>query len=75
MRAPYSRNLFDLIDEQAGRYPGHAAVIAGGVELSYAELAARALKVAGALRAVAVHPSCLGRGTRGPSVWSWCAST
>ena len=55
MRAPYSRNLFDLIDEQAGRYPGHAAVIAGGVELSYAELAARALKVAGALRRAGVQ--------------------
>ena len=49
MRAPYSRNLIDLVCEQAERYPQQAAVIADGQRFTYADLAERAGRVAGAL--------------------------
>ena len=48
---PYSRSLADLVVEQAERFGSHPAVIAGTRVLSYAELADRAARVAGALRA------------------------
>jgi fatty-acyl-CoA synthase len=51
---PYSRSLADLVVEQAERYGSHPAVIAGDRVLSYAELADRAARVAGALRARAI---------------------
>ena len=50
MNAPYSRTLFDLLCEQAERYPQHVAVITGDLQLSYADLLARARRAAGALR-------------------------
>ena len=51
VRAPYSRNLYDLLGEQADRYGDDLAVIAGETRTSYAALRARAAQVAGALRA------------------------
>src|ERR1700682_2284454 len=50
MRAPYSRNLFDLICEQAERYSDRLAVIAGEARVTYAELQQRAARVGAALR-------------------------
>ena len=50
MYPPYSRTLFDLLREQAERYPGHLAVITGDLQLSYADLLQRARQVAGALQ-------------------------
>ena len=50
MNAPYSRTLFDLLCEQAERYPRHLAVITGELQLSYAGLLARARRAAGALQ-------------------------
>ena len=50
-KPPYSRRLADLMFEQAERYGSHPAVIAGDRVLSYAQLADRAARVAGALRA------------------------
>ena len=54
---PYSRNLADLVFEQAERYGSRPAVIAGERTLSYADLADRASLVAGGLRGI-------GRGDR-----------
>lgn len=48
MQAPYSRTLFDLLDEQATRRPESVAVIAGGRSTTYDVLALRA-RVAGTL--------------------------
>ena len=48
MLPPYSRNLSDLVLEQAERYGSHPAVIAGDRVVSYAELADRTARVAGA---------------------------
>lgn len=50
-KPPDSRSLADLVFEQADRYGSHPAVIAGDRVLSYAGLADRAARVAGALRA------------------------
>ena len=50
MRAPYSRNLFDLMCEQVERHPGQLAAISGARQMTYAQLADRALCVASALR-------------------------
>ncbi|HEX3861177.1 MAG TPA: class I adenylate-forming enzyme family protein [Stellaceae bacterium] len=50
MRAPYSRTLFDLLCEQAGRFPGNAAVICGERTASYRELADGAARIGAALR-------------------------
>ena len=55
MRAPYSRNLFDLVCEQAERYPERAAVIAGEARATYPELAQRVRRVASALRAAGIR--------------------
>lgn len=51
MQAPYSRTLSDLLDEQAARRAEALAVISGDMRLTYAELAERARRVAGVLRA------------------------
>lgn len=51
MQAPFSRTMFELLLEQAGRQPMHPAVIAGNVTLSYADLAMRASSVAAKLMA------------------------
>lgn len=59
MQAPYSRNLFDLVCEQAERYPEREAVIADEARVTYPELALRARRVASALRAAG-----MGRGDR-----------
>ena len=56
---PYSRSLADLVFEQADRHGSHPAVISGDQILSYADLAARATRVAGALRSRGI-----GRGDR-----------
>lgn len=55
MRAPYSRTLFELLDEQAARRPDGLAVISGGVETSYHALATRARKAAWVLRDLGVR--------------------
>ena len=55
MQAPYSRTLSDLLDEQAARRPEATAVICGDVRLSYAALAERTRRAAGALRARGVR--------------------
>ncbi len=49
MRAPYSRTMFELLDEQAAQHG--MAVICGEEALSYAELAERARQGATVLRA------------------------
>ena len=51
MKAPFGRTLFDVLAEQAERHGDVPAVIAGAAEISYAELAARANRVASALAA------------------------
>lgn len=55
MRAPYSRNLFDLACEQSERYPDELAVIAGEASATYPELAQRAGRVSAALRAAGLR--------------------
>ena len=55
MRAPFSRNLFDLVCEQAERYPTQVAVIDGSRSFTYAQLDARARCVAGALRGAGIR--------------------
>jgi fatty-acyl-CoA synthase len=55
MRAPYSRNLFDLLSEQAERYPERLAVICGDTYLTYPDLLQRARRLASALRAAGVR--------------------
>lgn len=59
MQPPYSRTLFELLDEQAVRLPAAVAVRCGAESLSYAALALRARRAAGLLRAHGV-----GRGDR-----------
>lgn len=59
MRAPFSRNLFDLACEQAERYPERLALIAGETRLTYRQLEQRARAVAAGLAAAGV-----GRGDR-----------
>jgi len=55
MRAPYSRNLYDLVCEQADRHPDQLAVIDGDTRLTYTALAQRASRVAGALRRAGIR--------------------
>ena len=50
MRAPFSRTLFDMLDEQASRFPDRSAVICDGQALTYGDLAARARQAASILR-------------------------
>lgn len=53
--APYSRTLYDLVCEQAGRHGERAALIVADGTVSYAGLAARAARAAAALRAAGVR--------------------
>ena len=55
MRPPFARTFFDLLLEQAERAPHHPAVVARGETVSYAELAARAARLAARLRAGGVR--------------------
>ena len=50
MRPPFSRTLFDLVCEQAERFPRHMAVIDGDRQTTYADLADGAGRIGGALR-------------------------
>ena len=59
MKAPYSRTLFDLLREQAERFPEHIAVICGEREATYRDLADGAGRIGAALRAYGI-----GRGDR-----------
>ncbi len=59
MQQPYSRTLFELLDEQATRNPDGLAVICEGRRFTYAGLAQAARQSAGALRTMGV-----GRGDR-----------
>ncbi len=55
MKPPYSRTLFELLDEQAERYPDGTAAIHQGRSVRYAELCRRSRQVANALKAVGVR--------------------
>jgi len=55
MRAPFSRTLFDLVCEQAERYPDREAVVGDGRRLTYAELRDSAMRIAGGLRALGLR--------------------
>src|SRR4051812_5873556 len=59
MKPPYSRTLFELVCEQAERFPDRAAVICGERAVCYRDLAEGAGRIAAALRA-----SGVGRGER-----------
>lgn len=50
MQPPFARTLHDLLQEQAARRPEAPAVVCGGRVIGYAALAARALRLAAALR-------------------------
>ncbi|MEO9189586.1 MAG: AMP-binding protein, partial [Acetobacteraceae bacterium] len=51
MQPPYSRTLFELLDEQASRRPDAVAVIDAAVALTWRALTVRARKAASVLRA------------------------
>src|SRR5713101_3048829 len=51
MRPPYSRTLFQLLCEQAERFPERIAVICGERQATYRDLADAAGRIAAALRA------------------------
>ncbi|MCX4674130.1 long-chain fatty acid--CoA ligase [Streptomyces sp. NBC_01433] len=51
-----SLSVASVLGESARRYPGRTAVVDGEVRLTYAELWARSLRCAGALRAAGVRP-------------------
>ena len=55
MQAPFSRNLFDLVREQAGRHPAGLAVIAADAQVTYAELALRARRLATGLAGAGIR--------------------
>ena len=57
MRAPYSRTLFELLCEQAANAPERPAAIANDGAISYAELEARARRVAQGMRRAGVRRS------------------
>ena len=50
MRPPFSRTLFELLREVAGRWPGHVAVICGERAVTYRDLAAGAGRIGAALK-------------------------
>jgi fatty-acyl-CoA synthase len=54
-RAPFSRTVFDLVEEQASKSPDAAALVSGDKSLSYSELVGRARKVGAGLRAFGVR--------------------
>ena len=55
MTPPFSRTLFELVCEQAERFPDRPAVICGGRTASYRDLADGAGRIAAALRAHGVR--------------------
>jgi len=55
MRAPYSRTLFDLLCEQAERYPDRDAVVGSERTLTYSQLLTRASSIAAGLCALGVR--------------------
>jgi len=55
MRAPFSRTLFDLVCEQAERYPDREAVVGNGRRLTYTELRDSAMRIAGGLHALGLR--------------------
>ncbi|MGC2415155.1 MAG: class I adenylate-forming enzyme family protein [Stellaceae bacterium] len=59
MKPPGSRTLFELLREQAARYPGHIAVNCGERKVGYPDLADGAGRIGAALRAHGI-----GRGDR-----------
>jgi fatty-acyl-CoA synthase len=59
MRAPYSRTFFDLLCEQAERYPEQSAVICDGAVTTYSGLRDNAARIATGLQSIGV-----GRGDR-----------
>lgn len=56
MQPPSSRTLFALLCEQAERFPDRPAVISGGVETSYRDLARAAGRIAAGLQARGLGP-------------------
>src|SRR5439155_23205313 len=56
MRAPDSRTLFELLREQAERFPERIAVICGERQATYRDLADAAGRIAAALRAAGFRP-------------------
>ena len=54
--APYSRTFIDVVREQAARTPQALALVCAQGRFSYADLAARAARAAGALRAAGLRP-------------------
>src|ERR1700682_6229852 len=54
MRAPYSRTMFDLLCEQAERYPDRVAVICADTQVTYSQLHDSAARVASGLRSLGV---------------------
>ncbi|MDB5370539.1 MAG: AMP-binding protein, partial [Roseomonas sp.] len=55
MHPPFARTMFELLDEQAERRPDGIAVICGERSITYPELAGRARRAAGLLRAHGVR--------------------
>lgn len=55
MRAPFSRTLHELVREQAERQPQGLALLAGDLQLTYADLYQRVNRTAGAMRAIGVR--------------------
>jgi len=55
MKPPYSRTVFELLCEKGDAAPQRAAAIAAGAQLTYAELADRAWRVAAHMRARGVR--------------------
>ena len=54
--APYSRTFIEVVREQAARAPQALALVCAQGRFTYADLAARASRAAGALRAAGVRP-------------------
>ena len=54
--APFSRTFIEVVREQAARAPQALALVCAQGRFSYADLAARAARAAGALRAAGVRP-------------------
>ena len=54
--APFSRTFIEVVREQAARAPEALALVCAQGRFSYADLAARASRAAGALRAAGVRP-------------------